>query len=391
MLPSKIITSLVMTLLIFNVIAVNAQQPRLATFHETAQIIVDQKFQNQTSTSITVLTTSIQEMRIPQDLDQKIRDMKNVTAVVITNEDQCVLGVKDEACILINVPKDAFPDGIKEAQSKGRKVGDALIDDINKAFSLDAEFNSVFIHVDDKLNRKLQTSGIISGRGTVSAVYTMPKYDTSYLYESLAAILLPLQIREAGGFLDIAEKIAEDPNSSVTFSITPKDNMSIYQLQVSRDYPIKEKVTSINPLVLLGTEKLERSNYFSAGFFPLNSLVQVTVLSNETMKVISHGSELVPTIEKDGETYPSDLTKNGWFFDSDSGETIVGKYLFGKSFEVSKDDLVITLGKSDVPQTDEKKIRPEIRDNSSVYVLIGIGAAAAGAISLYLKKSKTKA
>ena len=377
----KVVFSLIVTFLLFNAVGAYAQQPRLATFHETAQVIVDQKFQNKTSTSITVMSTSTQEIRIPVELDQKIRDTENVVAVVITNEDQCVLGVINQACVLINISREGFEGGINETQSNARKIGDSLIADINKAFDINAKFHSVFVHFDDKINRELETSGIISGRGIVSAVYTMPKSDTSFLYEKLSAILLPKQIRDSGGFLDIAKKISNDSVSSVTFSIIPKGATSIFQFQVSRDYPIETKMASISPLELFGTEKIERSNYFKAGFFPLNSLIQIVVLSNETMKVTSHGSDLIPTTEKDGEKYPSDLTKNGWLFDPDSGDKIVGKYLFGKTFEVNKNDLKLTIGNS---------IQSGPPIDNSLYILGGITIAAAVAIFFYLKNPRAK-
>lgn len=377
----KVVFSLIVTFLLFNAADAYAQQPRLATFHETAQVIVDQKFQNKTSTSITVMSTSTQEIRIPVELDQKIRDTENVVAVVITNEDQCVLGVINQACVLINISREGFEGGINETQSNARKIGDSLIADINKAFDINTKFHSVFVHFDDKINRELETSGIISGRGIVSAVYTMQKSDTSFLYEKLSAILLPKQIRDSGGFLDIAKKISNDSVSSVTFSIIPKGATSIFQFQVSRDYPIETKMTSISPLKLFGTEKIERSNYFKAGFFPLNSLIQIVVLSNETMKVTSHGSDLIPTTEKDGEKYPSDLTKNGWLFDPDSGDKIVGKYLFGKTFEVNKNDLKLTISNS---------IQSGPPIDNSLYILSGITIAAAVAIFFYLKNPRAK-
>ena len=377
----KVVFSLIVTFLLFNAVGAYAQQPRLATFHETAQVIVDQKFQNKTSTSITVMSTSTQEIRIPVELDQKIRDTENVVAVVITNEDQCVLGVINQACVLINISREGFEGGINETQSNARKIGDSLIADINKAFDINTKFHSVFVHFDDKINRELETSGIISGRGIVSAVYTMPKSDTSFLYEKLSVILLPKQIRDSGGFLDIAKKISNDSVSSVTFSIIPKEATSIFQFQVSRDYPIETKMTSISPLELFGTEKIERSNYFKAGFFPLNSLIQIVVLSNETIKVTSHSGDLIPTIEKDGEKYPSDLTKNGWLFDPDSGDQIVGKYLFGKTFEVNKNDLKLTLSNS---------IQSGLPIDNSLYILGGIAVAAVVAIFFYLKNPRAK-
>jgi len=363
-----------------------AQQPRLATFHETAQIVIDQKFQNQTSTAISVLSTSNQEFRVPIELDQKIHNMKNVTAVVITNEDECVLGVIDKACVLINISRDGFAGGITEAQDKGKEIGNALIGDINKAFNIDAKFHSVFIHVDDKMNKELETTGVISGRGTISAVYTFSRYDTSFLYEVLSTLLFPNEIRSSGGFLDVAKKMSDDPTSSVTFSIIPKTGASLFQLQVSRDQKITDSITSIDTLQFFGVEKLERSGYFSSGFFPLNSIVQVVVLSKDPIKITSHGSQIIPTVEKDGEMYPSDVTKNGWLFDPDSGDQIIGKYLFGETVEATNQDLEFTIGDLSSPMQPTTKISAD----NSPYILIGIGIAAAVAIVWYLKNTRVK-
>ncbi len=360
-----------------------AQQPRLSTFQETAQVIIDQRFLNQTSVSVTVLSTSTQEILVPVELEQKIRDIKSVIAVVITNEDQCVLGVVDSACVLINISRDEFEGGITEAQNKGRVIGDVLIEDINKAFGLDAQFHSTFIHIDDKINRELETSGIISGKGVVSVVYTMPKSDTLYFYEELYTRLLPKVIRDLGGFLDAAKKIAENPESSVTFSIIPHEGTSLFQLQVSLDQPLTDKMTNISPLDLLGVDKMKRSDYFKAGFFPLNSLVQVVVLSDEPMTVTGHTNNIVPTIERDGEKYPSELTKNGWLFDPEAGDRIVAKYLFGETYEVSKNNLKFTIGTGNEPQ-------PKTTNDNSVYILVGIGATAAVAIFWYVRNPRKK-
>ena len=373
-------------LLCFSTYAAYAQQPRLATFHETAQVVIDQKFQNQTSSSISVLSTSNQEFRVPIELDQKIHSMKNVTAVVITNEDTCVLGVVDKACVLINISREGFTGGIAEAQDKGKEIGNALIDDINKAFNIDAKFHSVFIHVDDKINKELETTGVISGRGTVSAVYTFSRYDTSFLYEGLSTLLIPNEIRNSGGFLDVSKKMADDTTSSVTFSIIPKTGTSLFQLQVSRDQKISDKITSIDTLQFFGVEKLKRSDYFSSGFFPLNSVVQVVVLSKDPIKIISHGGQTIPTVEKDGEMYPSDLTKNGWLFDPDSGDQIIGKYLFGETVEVTNPDLKFSVGDLSSPV----QTATGIHADNSLYILIGIGIGAGVAIVWYLKNIRIK-
>ncbi|MGH9999285.1 MAG: hypothetical protein ACRD90_05435, partial [Nitrosopumilaceae archaeon] len=257
---------------------------------------------------------------------------------------------------------------------------------INKAFNIDAKFHSVFIHVDDKINKELETTGVISGRGTVSAVYTFSRYDTSFLYEELSTLLIPNEIRNSGGFLDVAKKMADDTTSSVTFSIIPKTGTSLFQLQVSRDQKISDKITSIDTLQFFGVEKLKRSDYFSSGFFPLNSVVQVVVLSKDPIKIISRGGQTIPTVEKDGEMYPSDLTKNGWLFDPDSGDQIIGKYLFGETVEVTNQDLKFSVGDLSSPV----QTTTGIHADNSLYILIGIGIGAGVAIVWYLKNIRVK-
>ena len=51
---------------------------------------------------------------------------------------------------------------------------------LNQIFDTKAEFHSTFIQTDDESNVALETSGAISGKGTVSAVYTMPMEDTGF-------------------------------------------------------------------------------------------------------------------------------------------------------------------------------------------------------------------
>ena len=85
--------------------------------------------------------------------------------------------------------------------------------------------------------------------------------------------------------------------------------------------------------------------------------------------------------------YPSDITKNGWLFDPASGNTIVAKYLFGKTVEVTKNDLKFNIANTTALPTE--KITETPTDNS-VYILIGIGVAAAVAIVWYLKNIRSK-
>jgi len=388
-----IIFSLVSLILIFNVFSAYAQQPQLASYREIAQIFVDEKIQNQTTAFITLSSTSHLEMRVPEQLDQKIHSNGNITSVIITNADRCILGVVDQACVLINISDPSLIEShdIAKIQTNAHAAGDTLIGDINKAFDLSAEFNSVYINTKGELSGALGTSGAASGNRTISVAYTMSKSDSKYLYDGLTAILLPQQIRDNGGFLDAAKKMANNSNSTVTFAIVPEKNISIYQLQVASHFPIKNQVTTINPLDFFKLDKLDRSSYFNAGFFPLNSILQVTLLSNQSLAVTNHGGDLVPTTEKNGQNVPSDLTKAGWLFDPGSGNHITAIYLFGTTFSASKNELSLTIGNATVgsenpPQpTTPTPPKPVMADYTS-YVLVGIVVAAGIAIYIFLRK-----
>jgi hypothetical protein len=384
--------SIIVSLLMVSCIAAYAQQPQLASYRETAHILVDEKVQNRTTAFITLASTSPVEMRVPADLSQKVQNAANVTSVVITNAQNCVLGIQDQGCVLVNIVSPALIESynITTIQTNARQVGDTLIDSINKAFALNAQFNNVYVNPKGDLNGALGTSGIVSGNRTISVVYTMSRPDSSYIFDGLTAILIPKQIRDDGGFFNAAQKMAQDTNSTVTFAITPGQGALLYQLQVSKQIPIKTQVTSIKPFELFGIDKLERSSYFDVGFFPLNSILDVTVISNQSLAITPQGGNVAPTTVKDGQKFPSDLTKSGWIIDPDYGQKISAIYLFGKDTSVTDSQASLTLSTS-VPTVSQDNTTavsppPVSNTNYSIYALIGIVAAGGAAIYLFLKR-----
>ncbi|MFY9300563.1 MAG: hypothetical protein WAO91_05185 [Candidatus Nitrosotenuis sp.] len=357
-----------------------AAEPRLSTYREMASVIVDQRISNNVTASISLQTTSIQEFQVPPELAAKIQNNTDIIAVAITNEDQCVLGVQEQICVLVNSKREPGI-GITETQQKARQIGDSIIGDINSAFGLKAQFHSVFLHYDDKSNRALETTGEISGAGMVSAVYTAPLQNTDFMFTKISGILIPRQIRQLGGFYDTALVLARDDSSRMAFTILPQDEGLLMQLKVSQRYPhIAKDLTTVEPLEFLKVDQLKKSDYFSVGFFPLSSLVQVVVLPLENVTKAYADNIIEPTI-KNGERVPSDLSKNGWFFNSDSGSKIEAIYLFGEQFSASPENLSITFG-----QVEQK---PEVKFDES-YILIAIGVAAAGAAAYYLKGFRAK-
>ena len=372
----KIIALLVLAgILIITTNYAYSQEVSLATFQETAQVVVDKSRTQEVTASITLQTTSIQEIRIPSDLERKIRDDKRITSVIITNQQQCVLGVVDDACIMINVKRDLSDKGIIEIQDHTKAIAELFIDEINQTFDTNARFHSVFVHSDDEINRTLETSGVVSGRGTVSAVYTMPSEDTSSMYEKISALLIPKAIRDSGGFYETAKNLSTEDNATVTFSIIPLNNTSLLQLKLSVDYPqAASNLTKLTPLEFLKTDELKRSEYFSSGFYPLNSIFQIVILSAEPTTISNVKGNIIPTQMIDGEKIPTKLDKKGWIFDPENGEMIQGKYIFGKDISINGDDLVFSLGEDESSQPMET-----IFDESFLILVIiiigGIGAA----------------
>ena len=359
-----------------------SQEMSLATFQETAQVIIDKSISQNVTASITLQSTSIQEIKIPAELEQRIRENGNISAVTLTNQNQCVLGVNNESCILINVKRNPDDKNFLQIQNRTIQIAGEFIDEINEVLDTNAKLHSTFIHSSDEASTAMETSGVISGRGTISAVYTMPMEDTDSMYEKISAILIPKIIRESGGFYDVARNLSQQENAKTTFSIIPTENKSLLQLRLSANYPQKaSEINEVSPLEFLKTDELKRSDYFSSGFYPLNSIIQVVVLDTESTKVSDVKGNITPSQIIGGERIPTDITEQGWVFDPQEGQRIQGKYIFGKDTTVSKQELEFSLGGEQLQNKQPEKIEFD----ESIIVVIIITVVAIAAAIFYLK------
>ena len=365
-----------------------SQEMSLSTFQESAQLIIDNKMSQNSITSITLLSTNIQEIKIPVELEEKIRDNNRIEAIIVTNQNNCILGVIDQSCILINIERDPEDKGINAIQESSRKIGDSFIDEINQALDTDAKFFQVYIHTSDQANQELETSGVVSGTRTISAVYTMPMEDTHSMYEKISTILISKEIRNGGGFYNVAKNLSVEDNAKTTFSIIPTDSKILLQLRMSVENPIiipnetEKSYKDVNPLEYFKIKELNRSDYFSKGNYPLNSILQVVILSNEESKVSDVKGNTIPTQIIDGIEMPTDITKKGWIFDPKEGEQIQGKYIFGESKSISENELKFSLGENN---SESKNIGPE---EESIIVVIIIAIISIGAAIFYLRGYK---
>lgn len=363
--------------------AQNSSDIGLATFQETAQLFIDRKISQNVTAAVTLQSTSNQEMQIPSSLEQKIMDNGRVKAVIITNEERCVLGVREQSCIMINISRNDSEKGITAIQETAKNIGNQYIDELNSVFDTDAKFHSVFVHHNDDTTGTLGTSGDISGKGTVSAVYTMPKENTNTMYEKLSLILIPKVIRDSGGFYDVALDLSSEKNAKMTFAIIPLSDSTLYQLKIAVDYPhTADKISEINPSEFFNVEYLERSEYFSGGFYPLNSLFQVVIISEDPFKVTNVKGKILETKEVQGERVPTDIRQAGWVFSSTQGSMIDGKYLFGQEDRISSSELQFSLTEaSDNTPSKENQL-------DELLIVVGIIAVAGLAAAYYMKGYK---
>lgn len=388
-LRNQIILLVVFSIIILIPITAYAQEVRLATFQESLQIIVDKARSQNVTASITLQTTSNQEFRVPNELEQKILNDPRILAISLTNEENCVLGVIDKACIVINVARNPDDKGIIKIQNSSKNTADTVIDDLNTLFDTNAKFNSAFVNVDDSTNTMLETSGAVSGKGTIAVAYTMDNQDTGSMYEKISAILLAKPIRESGGFYKIAQELSKTDNAKMTVSFIPHKARSVmlYQIKTSLDYPNSaNEMNQVNPLELLKIQKLERSQYFSSAFYPLNSIIQVAVISKEPISTGEVKGNIIPTEEKNGAMIPKDITNAGWVFDSTKGEKIEANYIFGNKQSINSNDVgfAIISGEGGVMTQSPSEIK---LDQSSITIII-IVAVASAAVVFYLKGYK---
>ena len=378
----------------------NAQQFEKMAFQESATIIYDQKLSNSIIVSIGLETIDNKEIKFSDELLEKINSNENIRSIVFTNTGECVIGVTTEQqCIMINFSyEDLKGDGgIKMVQDSARNMGNELIDDLNDAYRTNATFHSTFIHTVDDTNLLLETSGVISGRGSVSATYVTDKQATDYLFTDLAGVLFPREIREGGGFYDISKKLSKQDNSNISITIIPSKDENFFIFKVTQEIKdVEIDVERIDFLELFDMEKITRSDYFDGKIVPLNSVIHLIILPEEDKQVKALSTNVITNLTK-----LENILKKGWFISSPAGEMIDLRFLFGESKTIMADELIVKTAPMDtnseitnysvedvVDKPEDVVDKPE---DSTQYIVLGIIIVVGiGAAIFYLKGYRPK-
>ena len=394
--------------LIITVPVGNAQVFEKATLQESAIVVYDQKLSGSVIASIGLETTNNEEIKFPDELIQKVNDNEKIRALVFTNAGECVIGITtEEQCIMINFNYQELKGdgGIRQVQDSARDMGNEIITSMNELLGTNAEFHSTFIHTVDDANMLLETSGAISGRGAVSATYTMPKQSTDFLFVDLAGKLISKEIRDGGGFYDVAKDLADDEEAIISISMirNQEDNLFMFKVSVERENA-SEDISRINVLKEFQINQIARSDVFEERNVPLNSVIQLVVIPNEMSKIDAISTHAITDVTK-----IENIMEKGWFFSNAAGNKIDAKFLFGQDKIVLAKDLRVEIGKWDgggemsfysvetIQEETYESIDDFVRDDEeedveqSQYVVLGIIIVVGiGAAVFYLKGYKPK-
>lgn len=360
-------------------LAAAAHAQELPTFQESATVLIDRAVSGDVTASITLQTTSGQQIMVPARTGAMLTGDPRVLSASITNKDGCgVLGVSERACILVNTRRMPADSGISAIRESARASADPIAQELNGVFETDARFHSVYIHQDGGLGELLGTSGSVSGKGVVSVVYAMEPEATPFMYERLTALLLDERIRGAGGFYDAARTMSFLEGAYATVSIIKGPSGLLYQAQVAVLHPGAASAGRADMLDYAGVDVIYRSRYFDGQLNPLSSVFHAFVLSSEPVSV-SAASPLLPVIRTGTDVLPADVASAGWVLDDTDPQQLAAHYLFGPKGSVSGDDLVLYIEGAESAPAQADLLAPAL-----------IAAAAAGAALFYLKGYRSK-
>ena len=344
------------------------EKPRVAInyipFKEVATVIIDQK-NDKVKISYSLMSKDKEDFRISDELETKILDTEKISTIIYTNTENCAPGIINDTCILVNIPFKQIESysplgekvGFKEKQKVARETADSVIGDLNQALGINAEFHSIVAQTKADLTE-------IEG-AVLSTVYTVkPTLPTKLLFNTLILENITEEIRFSGGFLNHAKELTKNENSIFTFSMSAEEKRILYSVHISYISSGKMGLNNFSPLDILTEDELNRSKLFVEGFYPLNSIVNVIIFSEEAQRVIGTNSAVIGSIANTDE-----LQKNGWYFISSKPSSTPGipdeinkldlRYLFGRTNSVDSQELMLSIGPIvedvtpiDVPQND---------------------------------------
>jgi hypothetical protein len=335
-------------------------EPDQHSLKEFLQIIIDQR-ESKNRISVSLISTSQSDIKLSDEIEA-ISSNPKIFSVKITNEFACAPTQIDKACVVIEVERDGLGDNLTEIRKNALEIADKIVADGVLLF--DPELYSITLQPKSGLSEvELERLGV---RGeVVNVIYTIHKQPTGQLFTALSTVLLSDDIRNSGGFYNIAEKLSGNYFSEFAVTATPFEDYMLRELHISllcsneirelvncerlyseiiqgdQEGKIDEQIARgyVSPLDFIQVENISRSKMFSDEFLPLNSVIQVLIYSEEDLQVKSVNSNVIEDLRG-----LADIQESGWFFASKAGQIIDARYIFGQESSVSKNDLAFSIG-----------------------------------------------
>ena len=196
-----------------------------STWLESMSVIYDQKFSKSIMVSMAFETINNNEIQFSDAFIEKVMSYEEIRYVLFTNMEECVMGIPlDEVCIMIGFNRDMLKGdlGINAIHENGKRISDELITDINNAFDMNAELHSIYLHMDEKMQSPVGSD--LSIARTVSVVFTLPREESNNVFTKLSEQLINPQLRESGGFYDVAKEMSKNQSAVITAGMILQGN-----------------------------------------------------------------------------------------------------------------------------------------------------------------------
>ena len=353
-------------------------EPGQHSLKEFLQIIIDQR-ESKNRISVGMISNSESHIKLPYNIEA-ISSNPKISSMKITNEFACAPTQIDKACVVIEVEKDGLGDNLTEIKNNAREIADKIW------YGQKGEYLGAIIFTPEFYSLTFQPKGGLSvdeakrlgeKEIVVEIIYTIHSQPTSQLFTALSVMLLSDDLRTSGGFYNIAEKLSGNYFSEFSVILTPLENYMLRELHISllcsnearelvncerlynelipgvQEGTIDEQIARgyVSPLDFIQVENISRSKIFSDEFLPLNSIIQVLIYSDEDLQVKSVNSNVIENLRG-----LADVQESGWFFASESGQKIDGRYIFGQESSVNKNDLAFSIGSYSENDIEIKKV-----------------------------------
>ena len=315
---------------------------------EQLQIVIDRAgYKNQIS--VILISTDENDIKLPSELKSKISNPRLIS-ITFTNQYNCAerYEPKNDGCVHISIEREGLGNNVDEIKKNAQEITDGILEQGILGFT--PKFHSIIFTSTQGPSSDNETEKTV-----VTSTYVLKKHSTFKLLNALTPFVLSYEIMDGGGFFTVAEELSKNDFTAFTLSYIPKEQEIVRTLSItlicsntlkeytyclSEDIDGQIKDGQISPLDFIQSENLNRSEKFLGdNFVPLSSVVQVVVISDDDPEVKSVNSGIIKKLENLG-----DIQEDGWFFMSDSGEVIDGRYIFGAESSVNKNDLVFSLG-----------------------------------------------